>query len=235
MQVSVRWLTIILAAVATALLLLHIWLFWLDIYVYPDQAWVDAMIARFDVDSEASVPTWFGQMLLFVAGLLAVVVGVADKHLRHYWLVVAGLLGLLSLDEGSSFHETLGVWLGQSWGLELSLGFAVLRDWVILAGVAVLIVGLLLWRFVLLLPARTRWLLMSGAGLFVVGALGVETLHFTAFNFEFGSFAHRLSNAVEEALEMAGVIVVIYAIADYAARYAKPQRLKFYVQKLKRN
>lgn len=148
-----------------------------------------------------------------------------SQVLRKYWYVVAVLFLLMSIDEGASFHETIGVWVGQSLGWELSLGFAVLRDWVLLAMAAVLIAGLFLWRFFKLLPARTRWLLAASAILYICGALIVETLHFTTFEIQYGSAAQTVSNVIEEGFEMFGAIAAIYAIADYAKRNTKPQKL----------
>lgn len=227
MNISARWLTAALAATAVLLISLH-----LVFYVLADgstQGWLFNLAGRFNVDQETSLPTWFSQMLLLLAAGIAFFIarGEGLHRLRKYWYMVAVIMVLLSVDEGASFHETLGVWLGQHLGWQVSLGFAVLRDWVLLALIAAVVVGLLLWRFVVLLPARTRLLFALAAALFIGGALIVETLHFTTFQIEYGSFSQAVSNAVEEGFEMFGVITLIYALASYAARYIKPQKVKF--------
>lgn len=227
MNISVRRLTVALATAAALLIILHLFF-----YVLSDgagQGWLFNLAGRFNVDQESSLPTWFSQILLFTAAGIAFFIARTDESLglRKYWYLVAAIMVLLSIDEGSSFHETLGVWVGQHLGWQLSFGFAVLRDWVLLALIAAIIVGLLLWRFILLLPARTRILLALSASLFIGGALIVETLHFTTFQIEYGSFSQVVSNAIEEGFEMFGVITLIYALASYAARYIKPQKVKF--------
>jgi len=227
MNIPARWLAVALAAIATTLIILHLFF-----YVLADgagQEWLFNLAGRFNLDQESSLPTWFSQILLFIAAGLAFFIARTDESpgLHKYWYMVAAIMLILSIDEGSSFHETLGVWIGQHLGWQLSLGFAVLRDWVLLALIAAIIVGLLLWRFIALLPARTRILLVVSAALFIGGALIVETLHFTTFQIEYGSFSQAVSNAIEEGFEMFGVITFIYALASYAGTHVKPQTIKF--------
>lgn len=227
MNISARWLTAALAATAVLLISLH-----LIFYILADgssQGWLFNLAGRFNVDQETSLPTWFSQVLLLLASGIAFFIARADelRSLRKYWYLVAVIMLLLSIDEGASFHETLGVWLGQHLGWQISLGFTVLRDWVLLALIAAAVVGLLLWRFIILLPARTRILFALAASLFIGGALIVETLHFTTFQIEYGSLSQAVSNAIEEGFEMFGAITFIYALSSYAASHIKSQKVKF--------
>lgn len=229
MQINIKKLTFSLTGFVVLLLLIHLGLYLLDIYVFPGQTWLEHLIYRFDLDSEPSVPTWFSVILLFIASLAAFFVGISEKNkaFSKYWYFIASILLIFSIDEAASFHESFGLWLGQRLGVEIPLGFATIRDWVVIALIAVILVTIILWNFVRKLPKRTMWLLIAAAAVFVSGSLGVETLHFTAFSFEDASFAHRLSNAAEEGLEMLGAVLALYALLDYARRYTKPLKIDF--------
>lgn len=172
---------------------------------------------RFNVDHETSVPTWFSQSILLIAAGLAWLISNQESIDKFSWRVITCLLLMMSIDEGASFHETLGVALGQGLGLSIHLGVVVLRDWVLLGLCAVGVVGAVLWRFISALPARTRRILIGGGAVFLSGAVLWESLHFTTFGFVHNdpAFLASLSVAVEEGLEMLGSIIVIYGLADY--------------------
>lgn len=229
MQIKIKKFTVFLIGVVALLLLIHIGLYVLDIYFFPGQMWLEHLIYRFDLDSEPSIPTWFSVILLFLGSVTALITGLNEKNkiFTKYWYIIAALLLLISMDEAASFHESFGLWLGQVLGVEISLGFATIRDWVVIALISVVLVSIVLWNFVRKLPKRTTWLLIAAGMVFIAGSLGVETLHFTAFKLEEGSFAHRLSNAAEEGTEMLGAVLVLYALMDYARRYAKPPKIDF--------
>lgn len=228
MKIAPQRLAATLVIISLSLIILHLVLYGLA--VSYDTNWLYMLADRFNVDHESSLPTWFSQALLLAGAAMAFFIARADSaRLKKYWYVVAGILLILSIDEGSGFHETLGVFVGQALGWQISLGFAVLRDWVLLSFIAVIIVGLFLFKFVRLLPVRTRWLLAASVVLFVGGALVVETIHFTTLEIAPGGADQRISNAIEEGFEMLGVVAVIYALADYAARRAKSKKIEFVI------
>lgn len=210
------------------LLLLHIALQALTIFGAAP-VW-QPIADRFNVDLEASVPTWFSQILLGASALSAWLIS-RIRSIRGWamwqWRFIAIILLSMSIDEGASFHETLGVGIGQYLGVEINLGVIVLRDWVVLGIGFMLLLGVLFLKFFLTLPVGTRLLLLTGSVIFLLGAVGWESLHFTTFNFVHNdpSFAARLSVAIEEGLEMAGAIIVLYAFLDFARRVSPELKL----------
>ena len=71
-------------------------------------------ISQFNLASENTLVTWFSSMLLFTAGIFALlsywsrreVAG--DQRFLKGWLIIAAMFALLSLDELGSIHENLG-------------------------------------------------------------------------------------------------------------------------------
>lgn len=172
----------------------------------------------FDVDEEDAIPTWYSAMALLVAsGVLFVV----TEHKRSeqdrwvpYWEGLAVTFLLLSLDEVAGFHETFNSLVDYSWTIP--------------GGIAAAIFGLAYLRFLWHLPARTRWLFIVAGCIFVGGAVGVE--RYTDWYDEqdlLNTLAYNLWNTVEEGMEMAGVVLFIYALLEYMrldgdSRHARP-------------
>jgi hypothetical protein len=174
----------------------------------------------FHLDREMNVPTAFSVVLLLTAALTAALLGNTHRatsliRLSAAWYVISALLVLMAIDEGSSLHERLvhpvRTWLGmKTYG---ALYFA----WVIPVGLFALITGLC---FIPFLRSLTRdiALRMVIAGLvFVSGAIGMEMLGAGTRESEGSSnVAYQLFVHIEEALEMAGVILFIAAELAYA-------------------
>jgi hypothetical protein len=100
--------------------------------------------------------------------------------------------------------------------------------WVIPGIAVVFVLTLSFLGFLLRLPAKTRFSFLVAATLFIGGALGIELVG--------GRYAelHGVENltysmiaTVEESLEMAGVIVFIYALLKYIADNYNEVRFRF--------
>ncbi len=136
-----------------------------------------------------------------------------------YWrwaLLSMGFL-YLAFDEGLSLHERLGPLLrkllGRGEESESSTTY-----WWIRGLVAAAVLMLLFWGFLRRLPARTRFQFLLGGALYLVGAVVLDILGIKWAD------AHTEHNptyvllaTVEESLEMAGVIVLIYGVLAYLA------------------
>ena len=84
-------------------------------------------------------------------------------------------------------------------------------------GVAVVVFGLIYWRFLYRLPRRTALGFVLAGGLFVTGAIGAEMVG--GWYLEQHGSATPLYVAiqtVEEALEMVGILVFISSMLGYA-------------------
>lgn len=194
---------------------------------------------RFDLDAESNIPTWYQAALLgLIAGVLFSTATVAKRsragHVLH-WRGLAVTFVVLSLDEVAQLHELLGgrqdapgSRLTDLFGLRDLVYF----DWVA-AGVAfVLILGVLLLPLFLRLPRRTLVLLTTAAGLYLLGAVGFETLAGDYGRDLTGDpMTYSLIVAAEEGLEGLGSVIAIYGFLAYkstlegAAMNPAPDRL----------
>ncbi len=101
-------------------------------------------------------------------------------------------------------------------------------SWVILGGFFVVAVGLSYLRFLAHLPAVTRRLFLVAGSLYVGGVLGVEMMgaHWDSLYGQ-ANLGYAMIVAVEEMLEMAGIVVFLYALCSYIEQDMKEIRLSF--------
>jgi hypothetical protein len=90
--------------------------------------------------------------------------------------------------------------------------------WAIPALAGLVAVGLYYLPFLWRLPGRTRILFVLAGVIFIGGAIGVEMLSGNFYETHGDTLGYSLVVTLEESLEMAGVIVFVYAILDYVAR-----------------
>jgi len=106
------------------------------------------------------------------------------------------------MDEVAGFHETLNAMLDFSWAIP--------------GGIVAACFGVAYLRFLGHLPARTQWLFVAAGCVFVAGAVGVEMA--TDWYDErdlLDTLAYNLWDAVEEGLEMGGVVLFTHALLGY--------------------
>ena len=194
-----------------------------QVYVeFADRPRFTRLANRFALSGEVTVPTWYGtSTLLLCATLLAVIGhGVRQQHAPYArsWLALAVVFLLMSIDEGSGFHEQLIPVLNKRLDLPTYLHFA----WVLPGIAAVAVFGALYVKFWLHLPQRTRSLFATAAILFVAGSIGFEMLggHIAATRGKF-DVNYMMASTAEEALEMFGMLVFIAALLDYLSRLAR--------------
>lgn len=174
-------------------------------------------ISFFDLDEEESLGTWFSALILLAAGQLALF---QARYTRGepqgwhvWWLLLAIGFHILSLDEVAGFHEFVNT---------------VVEDthWTTFGAILVLVVGGAYLPFLWALPSRTRWLFVLSGAIYVGGAVGVEWA--TIWHQEndlLDTLGYNLWNALEEGMEMAGVILFIYALLEHLAKNSKTTSL----------
>ncbi len=220
-EVSLHRFTAWLAAIAAALVIAHIvavvaW--------YQDLLPVDNWLyySFFDLDEEESLGTWFSALILVFAGQLCWlqarrVAGIAGGH-RPAWLLLALGFHLLSLDEIAGFHETVNT---------------VVEDthWTTYGALIGLFAGAAFLPFLWRLPAGTRTLFIVSGLIYLGGAVGVEygTLSYEEAD-ALDTLPYNLWNALEEGMEMAGIILFIYALLRHMA--GPDRRLEFQLRLL---
>jgi hypothetical protein len=184
-------------------------------------AW--GLVDTFDLNFENNVPTFFATMLLVTCATLLAVVALkppGEGGDGIYWKSLALLFLFLALDEDASLHELLIDPVREVLPVSGPLFFA----WIIPYGLAVLVIGLLYFRFVLALQARTRSLFIVAGGLYVAGALGFELLGgwYMSRHDELEDLPYSFLVAGEEVLEMTGLVAFIYALLDFLAAPDRP-------------
>ena len=181
-------------------------------------------IRLFNVDLEANLPTAYSGVALALAGIQLAFIAICMKHCPGKktlaWWGLSALFFLLAADELALLHETFGktteFLIGRK-GVEVSSWFR--WAWVLPALLFVLLFGIVYAKFFFNLPKRWRWLFFISGATFVGGAVGLEMVggHLvTEGGFTIGM---RLVGTTEEAMEMSGVALFNYALADYIAAH----------------
>lgn len=175
-------------------------------------------IALFNLDKEGNIPTLYSSVAtLLCAGLLAVIAVTRKRQGKReylYWAGLAIIFLYLSLDDGAAIHENIIRPLRDALHTSGVLYFA----WVIPYGIFVIAVGVIYLRFLFSLPVRTRFLIISAGILFVGGALGFELIGgYWTERYGEQNVAYELITTCEQSLQMAGILVFVYALMSYIA------------------
>jgi hypothetical protein len=176
---------------------------------YPDD-----VPLLFDVNTEATVPTWYSAGLLLaiaaVCAVLAVVARAAHGGGAGRW----GMLGLvfvaMSLDETVALHERLDA--GVTDTIDVGGTGALPHPWVVAGVVLAAAFVVVTARAIVLLPRhRGRWMLL-GLGVYVGGALGLEALSGVVLDAAGNGFEYAAITWAEEGAEMVGALVMLCAL-----------------------
>jgi len=204
---------------------------------------LDRVLMLLIISADSSIPTWYSSIALLLCSVLLATIAATKKRQGEryatHWGVLSGIFLILSIDEVARIHETLG---GVSASLANSVGFTpsgfIYYFWVVPGAIFVLVVLLAYARFLLHLPKRTLILFLVAGGVFVVGAIGVEMLG-SRLEFDVvqskGKFMNASVNtqvmyvvavAIEELLEMLGIVIFVYALLSYIGFDAKEVTLR---------
>jgi hypothetical protein len=181
----------------------------------PLQGLVTEFHNAFDVNREKSFPNLYSAYALLLCALLLGTISLAkrtsgDRYVAH-WALLGAVFLYLSVDEGLVIHEKLISPLQSA----LDTGGFLRHAWVIPGAVAVLVLGLAYLRFVLDLPAGIRNLFVVAGALYVGGALGMEMVGGYYLSVFGDTLGQELVTNTEEAFEMLGVVVFVYALLLY--------------------
>ncbi len=207
---AIASLVLVLAWSCVVLLLVHVLLTVLH-YEIMELPWL--VRGLFDVDEEESVPTWFSSMVLLLTAFYLTFVSliklrVSDLQARSWASLSLGFF-FLSIDEVAGFHEAINSVMDASWAVP--------------GGLLALILLFTFAKFLRTLPGWTsRGFIFAGA-IYVGGAIGVElATEPYLYNDELDTLAYNLWTAVEEGMEMGGVIYFLYVLNQYVDRHLKP-------------
>lgn len=181
----------------------------------------------FDVNIERNLPTWWNSGLLLLAGILSAVVGTVRRICRAdertiptvSWWGLAVVLGLMSLDEFSGFHERLG----EVWDRLVGHNPLPAFQGLILGVPLALAVLVLLWVCARSLPLPAARTYLLGMAIFFVGAIAVESVPLFLDIWR-RTFAYHVTYHLEELLEFLGAALLV--IAPLRALHAR--RVSYY-------
>jgi hypothetical protein len=182
---------------------------------------VYGLTTLFDVDGENNIPSFFSFAIMMYAvsllGYIAMHHRSTDRTRTAYWAGLAVVFTYLALDEGFELHERIGRvaagWIGAH---ELST-YAWLVPYAVLCVVFVAVYA----RFLFQLPRIDAMRILRAGIVYVMGAgvaeaIGAVYVHVYHTEHAIG---YDVETAIEESLEMAGVILFIYALLKYIEVY----------------
>jgi hypothetical protein len=206
-----RRLTTLLGGIALALSAVSVF-FWLLRPRLPSPL-TTALHRLTYMDYEQNIPTWYASGLLLACALLLFIIA-RHKRLRGdrytgHWYGLAALFVFCSIDEIVSIHERLTDPLRQTYGLSGLLYFS----WVVVGLAVVVALALIYARFLRDLEPRARGHFLLAGLVFLSGAIGVEMIGGPVWELSDGSSVlSALLIHVEETLELAGVLLFLYAL-----------------------
>lgn len=194
--------------------------------------WVFGMVPAFNLDGEGNVPTWVAAVGLLVCALLLALIAAgrraaADPFARH-WSVLAAGFAFLSLDEAAQLHELLAAPLRARLGTgDPGAGGWLYDAWVIPYALVAAAVAVAYLRFLAALPARTRRLFVAAGACYLTGAVLMEVVSrpAQALAAAHPTLAYHASVLSQEAGELAGIAIFLYALIAYLAGGAAVVRI----------
>lgn len=170
----------------------------------------------FDFNGESNFPTLFSFLLLLTASVLLLIISLhplksSNKSDKRCWRLLSGVFFFLATDEFVQLHENFNRFIRLITGGDLPA--ALYYAWVVPYSLGLVVLLLMLKDFLLALPLRIRALFFLSGLIYVLGAIGLETLeaYFDVIQGRDGRKAALLCT-LEELLEMDGVILFIYAL-----------------------
>ena len=192
--------------------------------------YVKGFVPLFNVSNERNIPTFFSVLLMiFAASLLAVIAMLNRKRKAPHvskWIILSIGFFYMAYDEAFQVHELLVVPVRNLLGTP---NFGILYyAWVVPAIALVFVLALYFLQFLLHLPAKNRFTFLLAAILYLGGCIGFELIG-GRYDELHGSdnLTYNMISTIEESLEMAGLIVFMYALLVYIADNYMDIRFRF--------
>jgi hypothetical protein len=192
---------------------------------------------QFNLSDENNIPTWFSSFALALCAILLTLIWnasrLAQERYASYWLILAMIFILLSLDEAASLHEMLGqatralLHKYMPTSNFFQPGSYLPIAWLLPGTFIVLATAILFGRFLANLPKPTCRLFCLAGGLYVGGAMGMEYLGAIYWGHYGHNMIFTISEVCEEGLEMLGTLIFLYALLGHIATYVGPIQITF--------
>lgn len=176
--------------------------------------YLDFLAKKFYIDSEKTAPTWFSASILLFASMLTGIIAAhkfkaSDRYWKHWAVLCLGFL-FLSFDEAVGIHEEIFDFIAPLIGIKFK------HFWVIVVTPIVVAVAIAYLRFLIALPNNVRIEFLIAGGLFLGGALGIETIGgIVAEQHGKASYPYMFFAHIEEIMEMLGIIVFVTSLNRY--------------------
>ena len=183
--------------------------------------------AWLSLDKEQSIPSLFSTFLLIAASLSFAFVAMVERAGRsrdfRQWQILALGFAVMAVDESLGIHERLIGPMQRLLGSE-QLGILYFA-WVVPAIALVAVLGVYFLPFLRRLPRRTMIALVASGAIYLSGAIGVELFEgWWREGHSYRTIPFHLFVALEEGMEMAGVIILIHSLLHHlAGRYGDVQ------------
>jgi hypothetical protein len=186
------------------------------------------LAGKFELDAELSFPAWYSSVAILACSGLLAVIALAERRARSryaaHWLGLAVIFLLMSIDELAAVHEMFIVPMRRHFGASGLFHYG----WVVPALFFVACFGIAYVRFVFLhLDARARLRFIAAGLIYVGAALGLELVEGPVdVYFGLQSVPARAAVAVEETLEMLGIVVFLFALLSYIGEHVGEIRFR---------
>lgn len=188
-------------------------------------------IRTFYFNGEANVPAFYSTLAILLSGLLLLSIGNLKSECKRgqslSWKILGYIFIFLALDEFLSIHEGLTTISRNMIGGNSVGGGYLNYAWVIPYCILFGGIFVILTKFFLRLPNTTKIQFFVSAFIFLSGAVGLELIggrHETLYGTD--NLSYSLLVTLEEFLEMAGIIIFIYALTSFYVTYAENNILK---------
>ncbi|ELS05475.1 hypothetical protein Xen7305DRAFT_00052200 [Xenococcus sp. PCC 7305] len=167
-------------------------------------------LSHFNLNVELNAPAFFSSFILFYSAVLLGIITFLKRRDCYYyeWAGLSLTFVYLALDEAFSYHEEMKY---ARKILALDQDNPLYKDAWIFIGIAFITVFLLVYlQFLKRLNKRVRSLFLLSAGIYILGAIGLEIIggYWEFFRGE-KDFIHAFLASLEELLEMFGIILFI--------------------------
>ena len=180
-----------LIALAVVFICVHLGINYYN-YQVEELPWL--LIQMFELDEENNLPTWFSSFILLNVAFFVYVSSSRPKlQKKAYWRFIAIGFLVLAIDEVAGMHETFNS------SIEI--------NWAIPGAILILFLAAAYVPFLLSLRGKLALQFILAGGLFVSGAIVTELL---SEDMDSDSWGYALAVALEEGLEMFGVLLFLW-------------------------
>lgn len=174
------------------------------------------LLAFLSLGADGNLPTFYSAFALLFCALFLGLIGIGSLQQSRihpgYWFGLSAVFLFLALDEMLQIHEHLSEPMRERFDTSGLLFYA----WIIPYAALLLVFLAVYARFLLRLPRRTAVLFVIAGATFVAGAMGLEMLGGRHSELHGNlNLTYVFLQTLEEILEMLGVVIFIYALADY--------------------